>query len=189
VERTKTELLLSESREDRELGEKLLLEEVRSYGLDILAAARIVDQLKPAGHRLSQAAREECLDYVARNIDRWDGRTHLGYSNKVLYEIYAVLCGGELLGERCTAARGKRRFLSWINLTALTGAPWEYMSAMYMSTTTGALYSFIRFCDDPEVVSARRSCWRRSGCTSPITTTTGCVSWQVPTAGAWRSLP
>lgn len=156
VEKTKVELLLSDHHEERERGEAALLEEVRSYGLDILAASRIVGQLKQAGHRLSRPAREECLDYVARNIIRWDGRSHLGYTNKVLYEIYVVLCGGELLGERCTAARGKRRFLSWVNLTALTGAPWEYLSAMYTSTTTGALYSLIQHCGDPEVVFRAR---------------------------------
>ena len=152
MEKSTVELLLSEHPDERVQGEQDLLEEVRSYSPEILRGARIIDTLKPAGHRLSQPAFEECLDFIARTIMQFDGRSHLGYTNKVLYEIYNVLCGGELLDERCTIARGKRRFLSWVNLTALTGAPWEYMSAMYTSTTTGALYSFIRYSKSPEVV-------------------------------------
>lgn len=128
-----------------------LARETRHHSNCILMLARIITALKISEAKLDLEAEEEIFEIMREVLIRVEGMTHLGYTNKVLYEIFDIIGGAQLLNEPMTEARGVKRFLSWLNLTSMSLATHEYMSPMYTSTTNNALRSLIEEQSNPEV--------------------------------------
>ncbi|MDP6358214.1 MAG: hypothetical protein QF473_24060 [Planctomycetota bacterium] len=146
--------LMSDDREEFQKAQSEMLElarETRHHANCILMLSRIISALKVSEAKLDPEVEQEVFEIMQEVLIKIEGMTHLGYTNKVLYEIFDILGGAQLLNEPMTEARGVKRFLSWVNLTSMSLATHEYMSPMYTSTTNNALRSLIEEQTNPEV--------------------------------------
>lgn len=118
---------------------------------NIFLIARMCIALNLSRPNLDTDVQAELFDTLADAVIAIEGTAHLSYTNMVLYEIYGVIAGAQLLGDRATEARGKKRFLSWVNLASTSWGTAEFMSPTYSSTTTGALRALRENQDDLEI--------------------------------------
>jgi hypothetical protein len=146
--------LMSDDREEFLKSQSEMLElarETRHHSNCILMLSRIITALKISEAKLDAEVEKEIFEIMREVLIRVEGMTHLGYTNKVLYEIFDLLGGAQFLNEPMTEARAVKRLLSWVNLTSMSLATQEYMSPMYTSTTNNALRALIEEQSNPEV--------------------------------------
>jgi hypothetical protein len=95
--------LMSDDREEFQKAQSEMLElarETRHHANCILMLSRIITALKVSEAKLDPEVEQEISEIMREVLIKIEGMTHLGYTNKVLYEIFAILGGAQLLNER-----------------------------------------------------------------------------------------
>jgi hypothetical protein len=83
------------------------------------------------------------------------------YTNIHLMSLFALLAGGQWLGEARFQDLGRQRWARWVRFTVQSGAPHEYNSPGYGAVDLGALAALQQFVRDPVVRLQARLMYER----------------------------
>jgi hypothetical protein len=100
----------------------------------------------PAG---LQARCRECVRLGLNELERMD--VSLIYTNINLMSTFALIVGGEWLGDAHFQKLGKQRWADWVHFTARSGAPREFNSTTYMGMDITMLDKLAHYAQDPGV--------------------------------------
>jgi hypothetical protein len=108
--------------------------------------------LAEQGGRLPAALRARCDDAIRlalAEIERMDVSDV--YTNIALKSVFALLVGGEMLGDRRFQEVGRARWRRWLELTVRSGAPREYNCPKYMGFNFTTLAKLVQLTTDASV--------------------------------------
>ena len=118
--------------------------------------------LLECGHHLPPALLARCRNSVRAALaeeERLDVAPT--YSNIHLMSLFALLVGGEWLGDEHYLALGKRRWERWVRFTVESGAPHEFNSTSYVGIDLSALAALVNLVQDPRIKLQARLLYER----------------------------